>query len=191
MRENRRDNRYDKRSNDRKNTNRKEYNNSKGNIVNKSKVSKVMCSVVCKEMDEDGKGVVYYQGQRYTIPTLLKGEEAEVELSQSRFSKEGKILKLTKSSPIRIKSKCPVFEKCGGCQYQHVSYQDQLKLKEQYVRDQFAQIKGKYTITPICGSVVEEYYRCKNQVVYGLDNKDKVVSGFYAENTHRIIDFDE
>ncbi|MBQ9987947.1 MAG: hypothetical protein IJP28_06175, partial [Erysipelotrichales bacterium] len=82
MRENRRDDRYTKRTSDRKNTNRREFT-YKGNVVNKSKVTKVTCSVVCKEMDEDGKGVVYYQGQRYTIPTLLVGEEAEVELSQS------------------------------------------------------------------------------------------------------------
>jgi len=191
MKQRRTNERYDKRNNDRKNTNRREYNVPKKGINTKSKETSITASVICKEMDEDGKGVVFYQGQRYTVPTLLKGEEAEVELSQSRFSKEGKILKLTKSSPIRIKSKCLVFEKCGGCQYQHVSYKDQLSLKEKYIRDQFAAIKGKYTIAPICGSEIEEYYRCKNQVVYGLDQKDKVISGFYAENTHKIIDFDE
>lgn len=167
------------------------YSKSKREQFNKrNKFTKEVIHITCKGLDENGKGVIFYQGSQYHVSNLLPFEEADVELKQTRNFAEARVVRITKKSPLRISSKCPVFENCGGCQYQHVSYATQLELKQEYVKSKFATIKGNYTIDEIVDSDDFDYYRCKNQVVYGVDSKGKVISGFYEEDSHKIINFD-
>ena len=82
------------------------------------------------------------------------------------------------------KSPCPVSGKCGSCQYLHLSYQEQLKAKQNTLS---ALLKG---LCPLCGMIGMDnpyYYRNKVHAVFGCDRRGKPVSGIYEANSHRIV----
>lgn len=89
--------------------------------------------------------------------------------------------------------KCPYFKKCGGCQYINLSYEEQLKKKEQtvsrYLKD--IAVSQHIKIDSIIGSESPYNYRNKVHSVFGRDGKGKVVRGIYKEDSHKIVDIKE
>lgn len=81
------------------------------------------------------------------------------------------------------KSPCPVAEKCGGCQWIHISYEEQLKKKEEMVAKL---CKPYFKPEPIIGMENPYHYRNKVHAVFGMERK-KPVCGIYEEGTHRIV----
>lgn len=79
---------------------------------------------------------------------------------------------------------CPVHKKCGGCRYQGVPYEEQLKIKEKMV----GKLMGKYCkIYPIAGMEIPKHYRNKVHAVFDRDKKGNIISGVYKEGTHQVI----
>ena len=81
---------------------------------------------------------------------------------------------------------CPVFRKCGGCEYADLSYPQQLKRKEKRAADLLSPL---CKVRPIVGADDPCYYRNKVHWAYGYDGK-RTFAGRYAENSHRIIEND-
>lgn len=80
--------------------------------------------------------------------------------------------------------KCAVSKKCGGCQYQGISYWEQLKKKQKLEE----RLLGKYCrVSPIIGMEHPLYYRNKVHHVFDRDRKGNVISGIYEANTHHVI----
>lgn len=82
---------------------------------------------------------------------------------------------------------CPVYKKCGGCQYMDKPYEWQLKEKENQVRKllkPFCQIK------PIVGMKNPYYYRNKVHAVFDRDRRGNIISGVYEAGTHRVVSVD-
>ena len=79
---------------------------------------------------------------------------------------------------------CSVAKKCGGCQYQGVAYQEQLKKKQKMEEDL---LKKFCKVEPIIGMKNPCHYRNKVQSVFGRDRKGNVISGTYEANSHRIV----
>ncbi len=66
----------------------------------------------------------------------LPGEEVEVEIVKKKKSfQEGRVLRVVEPSPERITPRCPSFGRCGGCSFQHTAYENQLRIKDEYVRE--------------------------------------------------------
>ena len=84
---------------------------------------------------------------------------------------------------------CPVYRKCGGCDYQGVSYEEQLRRKDKEMRRLLGGIVD--TVHPIIGMKDPAHYRCKVNTVFGLDRKGHIVSGNYEKNSHRIVPVEE
>ena len=83
---------------------------------------------------------------------------------------------------------CKTAKKCGGCRYQGIPYEEQLKQKEKQV----GKLLSKYgKISPIIGMEYPYYYRNKVHAVLGRDRKGNVISGIYEANTHRIVPVEE
>ena len=79
---------------------------------------------------------------------------------------------------------CPLQKRCGGCQYQGVPYEEQLKKKEAWVRG----LMGKYCkVHPIAGMDKPYYYRNKVHAAFRTDKKGNIISGVYEEGTHRLV----
>ncbi len=83
---------------------------------------------------------------------------------------------------------CSVMKKCGGCQYQGVAYQEQLKKKQKMMES----LLGKYgKVEPIVGMKNPYYYRNKVHRTYGRDRKGNILCGTYEAGSHRIVQVDE
>lgn len=80
--------------------------------------------------------------------------------------------------------KCPLQKRCGGCQYQGVPYEEQLKKKEAWVR----KLMGNFCeVHPIAGMENPYYYRNKVHAVVDQDKKGNIITGVYQEGTHRVV----
>ena len=112
-------------------------------------------------------------------------KEAEDDFSVN-LEKMQKILAKFKPS---AEPKCPIYEKCGGCQLQQLSYEQQLVFKRKVVVEDIHNIGGlaNTPVLPVKGAVNPWEYRNKTQMPLGTE-KGKVVLGCYEQGTHRIID---
>lgn len=81
-----------------------------------------------------GRGVGRHQGFVFFIPYSAPGDEilAEITFLKKSFG-EAKIIKIIKASPYRTQPLCPSFGECGGCRFQHVTYEEQLRQKDRYI----------------------------------------------------------
>jgi tRNA/tmRNA/rRNA uracil-C5-methylase (TrmA/RlmC/RlmD family) len=75
------------------------------------------------------------------VPFVLPGEEVEVEVTEvKRNFARARLLRVLQPSPERAEPACPHFTRCGGCQYQHINYPEQLRIKHKQVADLFERI---------------------------------------------------
>ncbi|MCF0230600.1 MAG: 23S rRNA (uracil(1939)-C(5))-methyltransferase RlmD, partial [Parasporobacterium sp.] len=102
-----------------------------------------------------------------------------------------KVLEIIEASPDRVKPACPLAERCGGCQIMQLSYDAQLKFKENKVRNDLERLGGQHcdNFLPIKGMKGDMplHFRNKMQFPVGWDKEGHVVTGFYAGRTHYII----
>lgn len=90
-----------------------------------------------------GEGVGRVEGFVIFVPFVLVGETVEVELTEVKKSfARARLLRVIAPSPDRVAPRCSHFGACGGCQYQHVAYPAQLRLKHKQVADLFQRIGG-------------------------------------------------
>ena len=127
------------------------------------------------------------------VPMTAIGDEIEARILKVKKTYAfGKIEKIITPSAARISPDCPNFSKCGGCVWRHISYDEELKIKSQKVRDAVERIGGISTeFRPIIGSDRVNRYRNKAQFPFGKDKEGGAVIGFYAFHSHRIIDCDD
>lgn len=82
---------------------------------------------------------------------------------------------------------CPLAKKCGGCDYQGMSYEEQLKEKERMVRKL---MKDFGEVRPIIGAKTPYYYRNKVHAVMARQKNGEIISGIYQEGSHRVVPVD-
>ena len=148
---------------------------------------------ICTDYTHDGKGVIKHEGLPIFIPYLLMGEEAEIVITNHRGKyAEGRITKRLTTSPQRVTPPCPYYEACGGCQLQHLSYQEQLRMKKMRVAEVLRRM-GDYNgkVDDIIASEKPLQYRNKVQFPFGKDERGNLIAGLYQQGSHRIIDIDE
>lgn len=88
----------------------------------------------------------------------------------------------------RRETKCPYEKKCGSCRYLYLSYEEQLKKKEAFVRQELEkcpELKGHFN--PIIGMENPWNYRNKVTAIFDRDRKGNPVSGVYEEGTHNVV----
>jgi len=151
-------------------------------------------SVTCLRMGINGEGIATLERQIVFIPGLLVGETAQIEITEihNNFA-NAKILKRDVRSPDRVTPLCPIYSQCGGCQLQHMSYEGQLRYKEDMVRNAFTKSTKlnveKSDIRPTIGTTEWEY-RNKSQFAVGKEGT-QIVSGLYSANSNRLVAIDE
>lgn len=88
----------------------------------------------------------------------------------------------------QLPEKCKVWKKCGGCQYQGVSYTEQIKIKQKNMN----KLLKKYgNVKPIIGMNNPFYYRNKVHAVFDRDKKGNIICGTYEAGTHRVVPVEE
>ena len=145
------------------------------------------------DLSSEGKGVVKYHNDIVFVDGLFPNEEADIEILYHRAGVYfGKVKKLYTLSKDRIQPKCKICTSCGGCQYQQLAYNTQLKYKTKRVKESLTRIaKVKTEALPCIGMDNPYNYRNKIQVPFNKDKNGKVKFGFYKENSHIIMPIKE
>ena len=146
------------------------------------------------DLTHEGHGVVKIDRYPVFVPKALTGEEIEFKLIKvNKNFAIGKLLEIYTESKDRVEPPCVYYDKCGGCQLQHLDYQAQLEMKRNQVVNLFHR-KGKFTSTPInetIGMMNPWNYRNKSQIPVGQNSEDAPIMGFYRQRSHDIIDMEE
>lgn len=141
-----------------------------------------------EDLTHEGNGVGKVNGYPIFVPQVLPGEKAKVKVVKvnKRFG-YGKLLTLIEKSPARVEPPCPVFYKCGGCQLQHMSYETQLEMKRNQVKNVLGKIAHlDVPVHPVLGMRDPWHYRNKIQMPVG-EKDGELITGFYQQRSHRII----
>ena len=135
-----------------------------------------------------GKGVGRDQGKAIFVPYVIEGEivSAEIVREKKQFA-EAELVEVKQNSPDRVEPQCPYFGRCGGCAYQHISYEHQLAIKWRQVRDALQRI-GKLKNVPMRPIIPSpEQYGYRNRIT--VHAEDGVI-GFFRRDSHRLIDIE-
>jgi 23S rRNA (uracil1939-C5)-methyltransferase len=151
-------------------------------------------------ISHDGEGVGRVNGFTLFVAGALPGERAlvRVEHLKKQYGYAA-LVELLAVSPDRVAPDCVIYDECGGCQLQHLSYEAQLRVKRQQVVDNLVRI-GKLAVQsdeategiivhPTLGMTDPWRYRNKAQVPFG-EERGGLIGGFYAQGSHRIIDME-
>ena len=139
----------------------------------------------CIRQAFNGNGIVKYNNIEYEISDILPDEIGSFIIKKGD-KKPITLDKIIKPSSSRINSLCPYFLSCGGCQYQHMTYESEIALKEAYLKNLFKSFKD-IEIKSLNSMPNPYYYRNKCQMTYKLSKTKNVVCGFYEEGTHKIV----
>ena len=139
----------------------------------------------CVRLSSDGAGVCFDQGLATFVPGMLPGEKGTVQIIQRKKNwQRGRLLQLEEKSAQRVEPPCPVYEECGGCQLQHMTYEETLKWKRQWVEDALRRIgKVETEVKPVIG--MEEPRRYRNKAV--LHRNGNI--GYYQGGSHEVVVF--
>ena len=149
--------------------------------------------VVFEDLTHDGAGVAKVDGYPLFVPNGLPGEKAKVKVIKTgKGYGIGRLIELYEKSPYRVDIASSEKNKYGGCQLEHISYEGQLKYKENQVRQVLTRI-GKLedvVVHPILGMDNPWHYRNKAQVPVG-EKDGKLIAGFFKLRSHEIVDTNE
>ena len=136
----------------------------------------------------EGLGIVRIDGAVVFVPRAIRGEEIDLKITKvMKTAAAGEIVKIRKPSPERTKPECPYFGKCGGCDFQHMSYTEELSAKRRRVQDALTRIGGiDVEVGEILGAKDPMHYRNKSQYPVGADG----TIGFYQARTHKVVPID-
>ena len=156
-------------------------------------MTKIISNCLCVDISSEGKGVIKNGKDIIFCDGVFPGEKADIEILYHRAGVYfGKVKKLYNLSKDRIQPKCKICTSCGGCQYQQLNYEAQLKYKTKRVQEALFRIaKVKTKILPCIGMDNPYNYRNKIQVPFNKDRNGKVKFGFYKENSHIIMPIKE
>jgi 23S rRNA (uracil1939-C5)-methyltransferase len=138
-----------------------------------------------------GESVGRYQDFAIFVPGGLPGERVTIKITQVKDHYAiGEITDLLKRSADRVAPPCPIFEECGGCQWQHIQYPRQLQTKRQFVVDAFQRIGHlpDLTVQPCLPSPVPYGYRNKAMPVLSM-REGHFISGIYEPRSHHLIPY--
>lgn len=140
----------------------------------------------------EGKSLARVNDKVVFVPFAAVGDVVDIQVRRSRSSyAEGTIERIISPSPVRIEPKCAHFGVCGGCKWQHIPYEEQLKFKQQQVVDALTRI-GKVELpecSPIDGS--KEIFCYRNKLEFTFSCKrwltfDEVKSGVKYDDMNAL-----
>ena len=151
-------------------------------------------SLTVTDMAEGGEGIGRVSGYPLFVKDAVVGDTVEAVVTKAGKSYGyGRVLKILTPSPDRAEPRCPVAAPCGGCQLQALSYPAQLAFKANKVRQHLIRLGGfdegliAGISEPIIGAESPFGYRNKAQIPFGTDREGRVIAGYYAGRSHRIV----
>ncbi|MGX7244620.1 23S rRNA (uracil(1939)-C(5))-methyltransferase RlmD [Enterococcus quebecensis] len=148
-----------------------------------------------KRLGINGEGIGYYKKTIVFVPGALPKEDISVEITKvaPRFV-EGQLKKIIKAAPERVTPPCPVYEACGGCQLQHLSYPAQLLFKKDLLKQSLNKFRPRnfenYQLPKTIG--MKNPWNYRNKAQFQLRKIDgEVEAGLYQADSHRLVPIDD
>ena len=134
---------------------------------------------VIEKIDFQNKGRVKIKDTTVTVKNGIPGQKVRFMINKKRGGRvEGRLLEVLEKSELEKRDPlCSIFPSCGGCMYQTMLYEEQLKMKEEQIKKLFDDaVDYEYTFEPIKGSPIEFAYRNKMEFSFGDEYKDGPLS---------------
>lgn len=134
-----------------------------------------------------GAGVGEIDGKIIFVPFSAPGDVLDVEIANDHANyAEARISKIVEAAPCRVNPPCPVFGRCGGCQWQHISYEAQLEWKRLILVETLKRIgKIDAVVLPTLPSPKQWNYR--NRIQLHVDSRGR--AGFYRPKSKEVVEF--
>ncbi|MFP6581216.1 MAG: class I SAM-dependent RNA methyltransferase [Candidatus Hydrogenedentota bacterium] len=144
--------------------------------------------ITIERLAHGGDGVGYIDGKICFVPYGLPQDKLSVEITEDgkRFSR-AEIVAVLEASPYRIDADCPAFGSCGGCTWLHFAYPAQMEWKQKLVEESFRRLaKVEVSVDGLGDPDLHKGYRTR--ATFRGDKKNR---GFYAAQSHDVIDIEE
>ena len=144
---------------------------------------------VITDYTAEGRGVAHIEGCAVFIPNAIAGERYKVRIELARKTwAAGKIVEVLARSPHRVNRECPVAKLCGGCDFWHMDYEEESRLKAERVKDCLNRMGGEsLEAVPILAAPDCHGYRNKAQYPVAF-KKNKAYAGFFRAGTHDVVE---
>lgn len=132
----------------------------------------------------DGLGIVRINGAVVFVPGAVRGETVDLRITRvMRSSAAGELMRVHTPSPDRIEPDCPWFGQCGGCDFRHISYAEELRAKRQRVQDALARLGGS-AVQVEAIQEAENPFCYRNKCQYPVGSHGEI--GFYRAGSHDV-----
>ena len=137
----------------------------------------------------EGMGVARLEGRVVFVPGTIRGECWTVRLEKvTKNVAWARGVELLEGSPERLEPDCPLAGRCGGCQFRHMTYAEELRAKGQRVADALERVGGvKLDWPPVLGAERPERYRNKVQFPVAEEKRGLAI-GYYRPRSHDVLD---
>lgn len=138
---------------------------------------------VVEKVEFPNKGILHVNEEKVVVKNAIPGQRVRFVINKKRNGKcEGRLLEVMEASALeRRESACPHFGVCGGCLYQSLPYEEQLKIKEGQIKALLDSVCDSYEFEGIKGSPISDGYRNKMEFSFG----DEYKGGPLALGMHR------
>ena len=144
---------------------------------------------VITDYTSEGQGVAHIEGCAVFIPNAIAGEKVTVRIEKAQKTwAAGKIVEILEKSPHRCNRECPVAKLCGGCDFWHMDYDEETRLKAERVKNCLNRLGGEdLTEMPILAAPTCYGYRNKAQYPVS-QKKGRAYAGFFRAGTHEVVE---
>ena len=144
---------------------------------------------VVTDYTAEGQGVAHVEGCAVFLPNAIAGERVRLRIEKAQKTwAAGKIVEILEKSPHRVNRECPVAKLCGGCDFWHMDYEEETRLKAERVRTCLNRLGGEnLTEVPILAAPDCHGYRNKAQYPVAA-KKGRAYAGFFRAGTHDVVE---
>ena len=144
---------------------------------------------IISDYTAEGQGVAKVEGCVVFVPNAIAGEKCRIRIEKAQKTwAAGKIVEILEKSPHRIQRECPISSSCGGCDFWHMDYEEESRLKADRVLQALNRIGGESLETmPILAAPTCYSYRNKAQYPVA-SQKGRVFAGFFRAGTHQVVE---
>jgi 23S rRNA (uracil1939-C5)-methyltransferase len=146
-----------------------------------------------EDISSEGNGIGKVNQQVVFVPNTITGDRISSRIVRVKKKyAEGKLEEIQENSRYRIRPRCIVADKCGGCQWQHIDYEYQLKVKENQVKETLIRIGGfsGFSVETIL-SDDDLGYRNKVNYPLGISENGTIKAGYYRHGSHQIVNINQ